>query len=34
MMLLGRDGRVIGRYAPRHRPEALAADIEAALGRP
>ena len=32
--LLGRDGRVIGRYAPRHRPEALAADIEAALGRP
>ena len=32
--LLGRDGRVIGRYAPRHRPEALAADIEAALGQP
>ena len=25
---------VNGRYAPRHRPEALAADIEAALGQP
>ncbi|HOB66920.1 glutathione peroxidase [Ottowia sp.] len=31
--LLGRDGRVIGRYAPRTPPEALASDIEAALGR-
>ncbi len=29
--LLGRDGRVIRRYAPSTRPEALAADIEAAL---
>ncbi|WP_119153141.1 glutathione peroxidase [Caldimonas tepidiphila] len=30
--LVGRDGRVLGRYAPMHRPEALARDIEAALG--
>ncbi|MEY2689871.1 MAG: hypothetical protein RL375_4070 [Pseudomonadota bacterium] len=29
--LVGRDGRVIGRYAPQHKPESLAADIEAAL---
>jgi glutathione peroxidase len=29
--LVGRDGRVIARYAPQHKPEALAADIEAAL---
>lgn len=29
--LLGRDGRVLRRYAPNHPPEALAADIEAAL---
>ena len=29
--LLGRDGRVIRRYAPRCAPAALAADIEAAL---
>ena len=29
--LLGRDGRVIGRYAPRRTPESLAADIERAL---
>lgn len=30
--LVGRDGRVLKRYAPTDRPEALAADIEAALG--
>jgi glutathione peroxidase len=29
--LVGRDGRVIARYAPQHKPEALAVDIEAAL---
>lgn len=29
--LVGRDGRVIRRYAPQQRPESLAADIEAAL---
>ncbi len=29
--LVGRDGRVIRRYAPQDKPEALAADIEAAL---
>ena len=29
--LIGRDGRVIGRYAPQTKPGALAADIEAAL---
>lgn len=29
--LVGRDGRVIKRYAPKDKPEALAADIEAAL---
>jgi glutathione peroxidase len=29
--LVGRDGQVRARYAPQHRPEALAADIEAAL---
>ncbi len=29
--LLDRDGRVIGRYAPRRPPESLAADIERAL---
>ncbi|HWP19499.1 MAG TPA: glutathione peroxidase [Burkholderiaceae bacterium] len=29
--LVGRDGRVIRRYAPTDRPEALAADIERAL---
>ena len=29
--LIGRDGRVIGRYAPKTKPGALAADIEAAL---
>ena len=28
---IGRDGRVIGRYAPQTKPGALAADIEAAL---
>lgn len=32
--LLGRDGRVIARYAPRQAPETLAADIEAALQPP
>jgi glutathione peroxidase len=32
--LVGRDGRVIARYAPQHKPEALAADIEAALSEP
>ncbi len=30
--LVGRDGRVRKRYAPNDRPEALRADIEAALG--
>lgn len=30
--LIGRDGRVIRRYAPQEAPEKLAADIEAALG--
>lgn len=30
--LVGRDGRVLGRYAPSARPERLAADIERALG--
>ncbi|MEK9714078.1 MAG: glutathione peroxidase [Thalassolituus sp.] len=30
--LIGRDGKVIDRYAPTSKPEALAADIEAALG--
>ena len=29
--LVGRDGRVIARYAPNTEPEAIAADIEAAL---
>ena len=29
--LIGRDGRVIRRYAPQHKPENLAKDIEAAL---
>lgn len=30
--LLGRDGTVIGRYAPTTKPERIAADIERALG--
>ena len=30
--LVGRDGRVIRRYAPQDAPAKLAADIEAALG--
>ena len=30
--LVGRDGRVLKRYAPQDAPEKLAADIEAALG--
>jgi glutathione peroxidase len=30
--LVGRDGKVIGRYAPQTAPEALIADIEVALG--
>ena len=30
--LVGRDGRVLARYGPRPAPEALRADIEAALG--
>jgi glutathione peroxidase len=30
--LVGRDGRVLARYAPIDKPESLAADIEAALG--
>ena len=30
--LVGRDGRVIRRYAPQDKPQALAKDIEAALG--
>jgi glutathione peroxidase len=29
--LVGRDGRVVARYAPRTKPEAIAADIEAQL---
>ncbi len=32
--LVGRDGRVIKRYAPQDAPEKLAADIEAALAAP
>ncbi len=31
--LVGRDGRVIRRYAPMHAPATLARDIEVALGR-
>ena len=31
-VLVGRDGRVVARYAPVDKPESLAADIEAALG--
>jgi glutathione peroxidase len=30
--LVGRDGRVLKRYAPTDKPEAIAADIQAALG--
>jgi glutathione peroxidase len=30
--LVGRDGRVIGRYAPTDTPESLTADVQAALG--
>lgn len=30
--LVGRDGRVLRRYAPQDKPQALAKDIEAALG--
>jgi glutathione peroxidase len=30
--LIGRDGAVIGRYAPTTKPERIAADIESALG--
>jgi glutathione peroxidase len=30
--LVGRDGRVVRRYAPKTRPEDIAADIEAVLG--
>ena len=30
--LVGRDGKVIKRYAPTDKPESIAADIEAALG--
>ena len=30
--LVGRDGRVLKRYAPTEKPEAIAGDIEAALG--
>ena len=30
--LIGRDGQVLGRYAPTDTPESLAKDIEAALG--
>ena len=30
--LIGRDGRVLKRYAPNDKPESLRADIEAALG--
>ena len=29
--LIGRDGRVLGRYGPQDRPESMARDIEAAL---
>jgi glutathione peroxidase len=29
--LVGRDGKVVARYAPQHKPEALHADIERAL---
>jgi glutathione peroxidase len=32
--LVGRDGRVIRRYAPTDKPESLAKDIEAALSQP
>ncbi len=32
--LLGRDGRVLARYAPRERPASLAGDIERALAEP
>jgi glutathione peroxidase len=32
--LVGRDGRVIRRYAPQDRPETIAKDIEAALAAP
>ena len=32
--LVGRDGRVIRRYAPQDKPEGLAGDIEAALAAP
>ena len=32
--LVGRDGTVLGRYAPTTKPERIAADIEAALERP
>ena len=32
--LVGKDGRVIRRYAPQDAPKKLAKDIEAALGRP
>ena len=32
--LVGRDGRVIGRYAPMDKPENIAKDIEAALAAP
>jgi glutathione peroxidase len=31
--LVGRDGQVIRRYPPTARPEAIRADIEAALGQ-
>jgi glutathione peroxidase len=31
--LVGRDGRVLGRYAPLDKPASMAADIEAALAR-
>jgi len=31
--LVGRDGRVIKRYAPTDKPESIRADIEAALAR-
>ena len=31
--LVGRDGRVVKRYAPTDKPESLAADIEAALNK-
>ena len=32
--LLGRDGKVINRYAPADKPQALRTDIERALGQP